>query len=414
MYQKAYSLLASGAVGALLLLRAAPGLAVNCADISATLPHPVYGTGGSAITADLKLIAAALSELEDPITILYSDDGGACTSYGYYHDGSAASPYKYWTVTYPAGVRTITENKCDAPEVAPQFAHLGNPVDLCPDAEDWEDPNVKDFGGPVQTLNLITHKTATFNSISAEALYFIYGWGPNAAGVDPWTVDLGVFVRQSDSFASLFLADAININPESLYGLGTAQQKAKQIDVITGIVAAAATDADSTLGFVSGSAADASKDVKTLAFQAYDQSCGYWPDSKPGKLDKINVRTGLYDLWTPGHFYAEKDSNGDPADPDVANLISWIAGESLGPEDLDVTRLVIEAGDIPLCAMRVNREGLRGGIFSYQDDKPCECYFESIATKKVPARCDACADDDGCTGDAPFCNYGFCEAYRKD
>ena len=44
------------------------------------LPHPVWGAGGSAITADLAKVATELSKLSPPITILFSDPS-ACTGF---------------------------------------------------------------------------------------------------------------------------------------------------------------------------------------------------------------------------------------------------------------------------------------------------------------------------------------------
>jgi len=397
------SSITAGCAGGLALLTALPALAAPCP----TVDHAIYGSGGSAITADLKLIAIEFAKLAEPITIFYADIGGACPGLEYFTTGSATTAYKYWNA---AGV----EAQCDAPEVAPDFAHMGNPVEDCgvtlPDG-------IGDFQGPVQSLNIVTHKDSTYSSISAEALYFIYGFGPAAGQVAPWTTDGSVFVRQSNSFASLFLAQSINVPAEALYGLGTAQEKTTQGQVISGIGALAAS-ADSTLGFVSGSAADSGgATVKTLAYQHYDQSCGYWPDSKSNTLDKINVRNGLYHLWAIGHFFAPTDTNGEIENPDVKNLVEWINGtnETPGPGDVNVLGKSIESGDIPLCAMRVKREGLLGAVSSFAPDKPCDCFFEIIATNKQPAYCEACSDDDDCSDpERPACNYGYCEAYRND
>ena len=60
------------------------------------LEHPVYGSGGSAITADLKGVATALAGLADPITILYADGGGACTGYQWFIDNAITGTFKYW------------------------------------------------------------------------------------------------------------------------------------------------------------------------------------------------------------------------------------------------------------------------------------------------------------------------------
>ena len=151
--------------------------------------------------------------------------------------------------------------------------------------------------------------------------------------------------------------------------------------------------------------------LKTLAFRGVGQTCGYYPDSALTARDKRNVRSGLYALWSLGHFVAKVDEAGDIVDPDVAALVRAISGQV---EDLDTVRSVIEAGVVPLCAMQVTREGLLGAISSSAPPIPCGCYYESVATHDAPAECEACEDDSDCGTERPACNFGFCEAYREE
>ena len=108
-----------------------------------------------------------------------------------------------------------------------------------------------------------------------------------------------------------------------------------------------------------------------------------------------------------GHFYARLNEDGEIADPLVKDLITWFAGTAEAP--FDITTTIIGAGDIPVCAMRANREGTLGAISSYAPEKPCGCLFQ-YATEGDTA-CDSCSDDDDCDAANPKCNYGFCEAY---
>jgi hypothetical protein len=392
-------------LGALLV----PALAqaqTNCADIVGE-NKTIYGSGGSAIRETIRKVAAAL-RAQDTL-ILYSDGGGACVGFADYVAGTApaARPYRYWNAA-------AVESTCIAPEVAPQFAHMGNPVSDCAGAELPE--GVKDFGGPVQTLNIFTDIDSNYNSISAEAWKFLLLHGPAASEISPWTEDLGLIIRDTASFVHLFASKAVGVDPAATKGVKPDAGQSTNQNSVNRTVAFGANNADAAIGYASGSAADANRTViKTLAYQDFGQTCSYWPDSDQNSTDRINVRTGLYALWTPGHFYAEEDEDGNIADPDVAELVGWITGSLDSPGDLDVTRKVIEAGDVPQCAMRATREGLTGAIASYAPPKPCDCYFESIATKEVPSYCDACTDDDDCAGgERTKCNYGFCELYRED
>jgi hypothetical protein len=377
------------------LLSVTASHAQSCDELD--LPNPIYGSGGSAITATLGKVATALAGLEEPITVLFSDPG-ACTGYQAFLDNTVTTPLKYWNA---AGEPL----QCDPPAVVGQpldFAHMGNPADQC--AGQTLPANVGDFLGPVQTLNVVTSVDSAETSISAEALYFIYGWGAESEAA-PWTVEANLAKRKSDSFVHLFLANSVGLPAEKFLGVQVDTNQ-KAVDLV---VAAAATDPDSTLAYVSGSTADKNRaTVKTLAYQHTGQSCGYWPDSDENSFDKINVRTGLYHFWAPGHFFARLNESGEIADPRVADFIGWFSGTIAGPEGTDVTQIVSKAGDIPSCAMQVTREGVIGAISSYAPEQPCGCYFEFVTTGETA--CEPCEEGDPSEG-GQVCRNGFWEAY---
>jgi hypothetical protein len=362
------------------------------------LPNPIFGAGGSAITATLKKVAAKLAGADDPVTILYSDPS-ACTGYQQFVDGAVTSTFKYWDADG-------AEHTCNPPleGQAVDFAHMGNAAELCGAALP---AGIGDFPSPIQTLNLITDKDSSEDVISAEALYLIYGLGPSAAQADPWTNDAALFKRSNSAFVQLLLSTAINVPAASFKG--TNPDPSTNGEVASRVAAAGESDPNSALGFVSGSAADAARStVKTLAYQHYDQTCGYLPDSDPTSFDKANVRSGQYYLWERGHFFAPIDSNGDIENPVVRDVVGWFAGTSESPEDINVRKIVIEARDIPDCAMNVSRDSLLGPLSSYAPAEPCGCYFDFVATGDTA--CGSCEDDNDCGGTSK-CRFGFCEAY---
>jgi hypothetical protein len=399
-------------LGAALLL---PGTAhaILCDDLA--LPNKVYGVGGSAVTGTLKKISQAINadpdKTDERITIIYHDALGACAGYEAFLSGKATGQFQYWDTA----VKTDPVKLCDA-RVGGQpvsFSHMGNDVSFCPNATLPDD--FGDFLAPVQTLNIITDKKSNELAISAEALYFIYGFGPTGQAA-PWTDGTGVFKRQFDSFASLLLAAAIDVPSASFKW--PANEKTTQSTIVSSITTYATTEelARQSLGYVSGSSADGARStVKTLAYQHYDQACGVYPDSTPAAFDKLNVRTGKYYLWAPGHYYAKVDEAGKPLDPLVENLIGWFSKKTKAPgTSVDIFEQSILAGDIPACAMQASREGTLGAISSYADPKPCGCFFEHTTNPSVTSACTPCEDDSFCGGDTPSCNFGYCEAYRAN
>jgi hypothetical protein len=401
-YHAPVASLAAG-IAALTLAGGASADVPNCADLN--LPHPIYGVGGSAVVADIQQVATALAKLSSPITLLYSSQS-ACTGFGQFVNNKVTAVFSYWDNTGA----TLSCNPDSITGQVPDFAHMGNPATSCNSVTVPAD--VKDFPAPVQTVNVVVPSGFTTSgfpfSISAEALYEIYGFGADGK-VAPWSTPAHLYQRGSSAFTQLLLGAVINLPPAKFQGT-TGKLNS---DIINDLVAAAATSTSDPIGFVSGSAADTSTDVKTLAFQAKGQTCGYWPDSGPGAKDKINVRTGQYALWSPGHFFAHAGGDGKPTNADVANLIGWYEGTVPGPDTVDVVGLTIDAGDIPQCAMQVTRDGLAGAISSAKaPGGACSHFFEKRATGATTGKaCPGGDNDCKANGNELTCHHGYCEAY---
>ncbi|MBX3259934.1 MAG: hypothetical protein KIS78_25315 [Labilithrix sp.] len=403
-----------GLVGFLLVGHASAALAAPC---PTDLPNPVYGAGGSAVTATLGAVATALAALPESerVTIFYWDPG-ACVGYHAFVDkdtgsGLATPPayFKYWDA---AG--NLTQCEATGAEVL-SFAHMGNTPALCP-AKQPLPAGFGRFTAPVQTVNVITHPKSEFDSISAEAFYHVYGFGPGAAGrsVAPWSVPEGVFGRATNSFVHQMLATAFRV-PPTAFKVPEANVVSTNQLTVQGVFAwGESNDPNQPLGYVSGSAADDGEDKgqsKTLAVQYFDQTCGYLPDSSRTRKDKLNVRNGQYALFTPGQFYAKVDGANAIANAQVEKLVRWFDGTLPAPGGLDIVKIIIQSGDIPLCAMRANRpDGDLNPIVSYAPPAPCNGYFEFTATGSTSLA--SCTDDDQCkTGAGEKCRFGFCELY---
>lgn len=376
----------------------------------------IYGSGGSAVTPVLRAVAVALATLpeEERITILYADEGGACAGYGWWRDPAETDVnFKFWDEN---DVQTI----CQAPQTATQFAHMGNTPALCPGDVPLPSGTEK-FVATVQTVNFITDVASLEESISAEAAYHIFGFGPGAHNIAPWNAPLGFFGRQSSSFVAQLVGHIIGV-PSTVFVIPPENIRTQNGDVVSEV--ASWPTPEESLGFVSGSNAQAGEyasppTIKTLAYQHYDQDCAYLPDSSRTRPDRANVRSGQYFIWTPGWFYSEVGSDGEPVDEAVEKLIHWVDGSLAPPDGVPVQEIVIDAGDVPLCAMQAIRpQGDVSPIQSYAPSDPCNGWYEFTATGDTTYQaCDTTADCDGAEQDTEGteigeqCRYGFCEAY---
>lgn len=413
-----------------------PALAQAVPDCS-TVPefaNAVFGAGGSAVSPTLSEVARAVASsnapAEEKFTIFYWAPS-ACIGYRAFNEGVSPATAQSFTYYVAGATAALGEKKCNGTSLPLSFSHMGSEVEFC--AGETKAANVGDFPAPIQSINVIAHKDSNETKISAEALHYIFGYGQNGQ-VAPWTAGDGVIQRDDTSFVHNIIAAYIKIPATAFWWDktanyvpadhdGAADPKAQFADnhVTTNALTftriaefvSGGGSPNQTLGYISGSNADKARaQVKTLAFQAIDQRWAVLPDKNETSLDKINVRLGNYALWAPGHFYGKVGANKKLVDAKAAKLIGWFERTEVPPGNVDVTRSIIAAGDIPECAMQAYRDTAVGPIYSYAPQKPCGCYFETIATGAQPAACVACAADSECPGDGEKCNYGYCEAYR--
>ena len=148
--------------------------------------------------------------------------------------------------------------------------------------------------------------------------------------------------------------------------------------------------------------------VHSLAFRAFKQLKSYWPDSTPTTFDKRNVRDGHYPIWSYVEYLAPQAAGGGALNPNAQEIVDLLVGNAVATspafEPLD---LVINAGLVPACAMKVSRSAEGGDLSPATPSQPCGCYYEA----KVPmgsTTCTACTDDTPCGGGK--CRHGYCEA----
>ncbi len=363
------------------------------------LPSPIYGTGGSAHKTFFGKYGGALSSLAKPISLVYQAPG-ACVAMSALTEKTKGAGLLTGTASYwdKAG----KEQTCDLPLTGQpvDFGAMGVFASSCPGVPKNPD-GVGDFQGAINSWNLLVPVASSQQSISAEGVYFVFGFG-KAGKVEPWVDEAQYYIRNPTSAATLAIAAAAGLPPAKIIG--------KDVKTNQGTVQglSASTNPEAAIGYTSGEVADANRSVvRTLAYQHTGQTCGYWPDSSATAFDKSGVREGLYYLWSPTHLYAYVDAQGKPIHPEVAQFIGWFNGSLAAPDGLDVLSLQIAAGNIPKCAMHVWRDGDLAPLYSFQPDEPCGCYFEAKATGATT--CKACKTNSDCDASNPTCRYGYCE-----
>lgn len=399
-----------GAATALASLSPSQALAANpdCSTISGGAPI-LYGAGGSAQRPLVMKAAAVLQGATNPIWLVYKDDGGACSGINALAGLSGTTitgNAKYWDPAAAAGAGAEATCTLSLAGDTVQFASMGNTPFLCPLVTDPSlVADIVDVTGPISTVNVLVPNASTQQAISAEAFYLIYGFGASA-GVAPWnnaSADYYIH-RNTDSYVQLYLALASGLPAAKFYGVDAGTNS----NSITLLTALATPEAG--IAFASGEVADANRaTVRTLAWQQTGQNAAYWPDSSATAFDKINVRTGAYYLWGPGHFYALKGATaGSFANPNAKVLLDYLSGVSQpAGTTKTITDVAIANKNVPTCAMNVQRNGDLGPIYAYHPAAPCGCYFDFKATGSTT--CTSCDDANPCS--TGVCRYGYCEAY---
>ncbi len=367
--------------------------AVDCA----SLPTPIYGRGGSAAKPTLGAIAGALAKAGNQPTLVFQAPGACFGINSLIDKQKLTGTASYWDASGK-------EQTCDLPltGVEVDFANMGNGATVCPGITELP-ADIGDFSNVVQAFDFFVPKASTQTSISAEGVYFVYGFGAQGQAA-PWTDESQIIRRDENSAAQIAISLAVGIPLTKFKGVD-AKSNGNSVTLVS-----TSTKPEAAIGFASSEVADANRNViNILAYKHKEQNCGYYPDSGANARDKRNVRTGQYQIWSPNHFFARIGSDGKIAKPDVAKLIGYYVGTTPAPTGVNLLELTIKAGSIPRCAMEVWRDVDLGTPVSNAPAEPCGCYFEATATGA--STCQACpgGQDSECGASAPHCRFGYCE-----
>jgi hypothetical protein len=359
------------------------------------LPGATYITGSSAVKP---FIAGLGKALAGTTTLVYKGQGSCLGVDAVFNGTKVTGTASYWDAS---GV----EQSCDL-DVAGTTADVGvSDVFSATCAGFGPTPaGIGDFFGPNQVMTFVVPKGSSQTMISAEAAYFVFGFG--AAGmVTPWNNESFIFQRSATSGTQSMLGAAINVTPSKWKGVSQSSSG----NMLTAVASAAQPEA--AIGILASTDADGARDkVKILAYQHYKQDCAWLPDSSSTSFDKINVRDGHYPIWGPVHLFAKVDAQNTPVKPEAAKLVGYFTEKVAPPAGVSLLDLEIAAHTVPACAMKVQRSSELGPMTPYTSSTPCGCYFEAKANGAAPASCTACTADTDCKGNNKHCRYGYCEA----
>lgn len=386
---------------------AAPALAANCD----TLPSPLYITGSSAAKP---FIAALGKALAGTTTLVYSSPGSCNGVDAIFNGTKMTGNASYWDSTGTAQMCTINPATGVTVDVGVSDVFSTSCAGFStPPA------GVGDFFGPNQVMNFVVPTASSQTMISAEAAYFVFGFG-NGSMAMPWTNESFIFQRGASSGTQSMLAAAITVPPTKWKGTTVMNGSAGMFTSVS-----TSTSPEATIGILASDVADGStldmttmqmvpnrSKIKILAYQHFKQDCGWLPDSSSTAYDKKSVRDGHYPLWGPLHFFAKVDGSNTPTNAAAAKFIGYFTGKASPPAGVDLLQLEIKSHTVPACAMHVQRSAEVGPVSAFKSSSSCDCYFDFTATGATT--CKSCAQASDCTDPNTTCTMygstGYCEA----
>jgi hypothetical protein len=253
--------------------------------------------------------------------------------------------------------------------------------------------------GHVQAYGFVVPTASTQKAITAEEGYFSFGFPAATGQAAPWTDQTLRFIRGPGASTALTVSANISLDPAKLQG--TLLNPDRSSSVRTSVSTSGTPEA--TIGIMGVDVYDQSRTIlRMLAFRAFHQLYAYYPDSTNLAFDKQNVRDGHWVPWSPTQYIISATPTAD-----AQRVLDLLFGNRFDP-GVNGFASVVQNGQVPQCAMKVQR-AFDGGEFSlYDDPAPCDCFFES----NYPGHgntCTVCADDTVCGGGGKKCRRGFCE-----
>ena len=357
----------------LLLAALAPAHAVDCD----TLPNPVYFPATTLLESLLAKVSPVLADAslvgDDQMTIVHFPLS-SCITYDL-HRGQEPM-----TGTAEYYLPDGTQETCDMPagkEIRSDLSAMDVGGVTCLGGEEPA-AELVEYPAHVETLGFVVPRNSSQTAITAtEAYYMMKFGGEEGREVAPWTNPDFVLVRNPGSSTQLTVGNNIGIS--GTMWSGSLRGHDGSSDVRDAVIAENTTgNAEQVVGILNSSKWEAAvDDMRVLAFEPFNGCQGaVFPDSTSTSRDKRNVRDGHYPIWTNLRFILREDGagnvltdNGPDAAARARRLVDLFTGEAEIPA-LNIPQSVIETGNIPPCAMQVQREIDGGPISPFEHPAP--------------------------------------------
>jgi len=397
------------------------GTGTSCADLTSQ-GTAVHITGSTAAKPFLEQIARQLAPQH--VYIVYTSTGSCVGVDAILH----GTPMTTGIAPAPAASAivwdgpTSTGKACDLPPEGVN-ADLGISdvfAQTCPGFElaNLDAQQIRDAHGPVQTMTFAVPANSDQISISAQAAYFVFGFGKDGGLRDEmgtvglWQDEEYILQRSATSGTQAMLAAAIGVPANRWKG----KKHASSDDVAVNLQLAGARHdtANKTIGILAADYIDGRNlraQIRVLSYRDSNQNCAVYPDSNATAKDKKNVRDGHYPIWGPLHLLYKADKEGRPANPttraNVNDILGYLSGTKALPNGVKLLDVYAQSGLVPECAMRVTRLKDGGNMTPVKPENPCSCLFELTATGSTS--CEVCKVQGDC-GATETCSQGYCES----
>jgi hypothetical protein len=398
------------------LVAARAGAQQSCS----TLPNPIIVAGSGDFEPMLTAFGAKLAAESPPSTLITAASTSLATSCGGIAGviGSADLGDQVGRYHVQSGSSITTSTCVFAAGQTPHVAISDVFYETCATLPQPKPADVVDTVGPVQQIVFAVPKANTIVTyLTHKEVSALYGCGVSTARpvAGFFSDPTAVFCRDpSDAESQIIVARSIGMResamgPPNCSAFRNEATIASKLVVVPGTPPATMNDYDpprTAIGFLGAVNYGRNRaSLNGLAFQAPGQTRAYYADSRPALADSANVRDGHYPLWSYVHLIAKV--SGGNLGPQASDLIGWINGTKTSP-NVDFVAIEAKAWLIPQCAMKVQRSSDGGLLTPYAPSTTCNCQFEAVASRAIPASCLPCTSTSACPPGVA-CRQGFCE-----